>query len=135
MEAIEVSKYRVSTPIVLNGVHDMTICGYSIKGGSASCIDLVNCNNIHITQCELSNSEKLGISLRQCTNVIIEDCQVDNVWGGVQSVNGYNVQVRNNAIRKIAPGGIMVKFENTNLELINIHNYSSDNDLPYHQHI
>ncbi len=113
----------------------MTIYGYSIKGGSSSCIDLVNCSNIHIAQCELYNSEQLGINLNQCANVIIEDCHVDNVWGGVQSVNGVNIQVRNNSISKIAPRGVLVRFQNTIAEAMETHNYCADNDLPYDQHM
>ena len=104
--------YRISEPIVLTGVHDITICAYSIGGGMFPCIDLVDCYNIHITQCELHDSRKLGISLKGCTNVLIEDCCLDNVQSGICSVNGSNIQVRNNKIQKLGPHGAMVKFEN-----------------------
>ena len=110
---MEKVNYRSSRPISLHGVHDVTICAYSINGGAFSCIDLVDCYNIHITQCELLNSDQLGINLRGCANVVIEDCYVANVSAGVHSLNGSNIQVRNNKIKKLGPQGMLVRFENT----------------------
>lgn len=103
--------YRASRPISLNGVHDITICAYSINGGPFSCIDLVNCYNIHITQCELANSDKLAVNLTGCVNILIDDCHVANVSGGIYSLNGVNIQVKNNRIKKLAPKGVLVSFE------------------------
>lgn len=109
-------RYRMSEPIALEGVHDMTICAYSINGGMLPCIDLVNCYNIHITQCELFNSQKLGIKLVGCANVMIEDCCIDNVANGIFSVNGVNIEVKNNKISHLQPRGMVVRFENTGME-------------------
>jgi len=103
--------YRVSRPISLNGVHDITICAYSINGGCFSCIDLVNCYNIHITQCELMNSDQPGVNLTGCTNVLIDNCRVANVSTGIHSLNGSNIQVKNNKIKKLGPKGTLVSFE------------------------
>jgi polygalacturonase len=108
---MENSNYRVSQPISLSGVHDVTICAYSINGGPFSCIDLVNCYNIHITQCELVNSDQTGIKLTGCSNILIDDCYVANVSSGIHSLNGMNIQVKNNKIKKLAPHGVLVKFE------------------------
>jgi len=108
---MENSNYRVSRPISLNGVHDITICAYSINGGAFSCIDLVNCYNIHITQCELVNSDQLGINLTGCANILIDNCYVANVLSGIHSLNGVNIQVKNNEIKKRGPKGMLVSFE------------------------
>jgi len=108
---MENSSYRVSAPISLNGVHDITICAYSINGGLCPCIDLVNCCNVHITQCELLNSAQMGIKLTSCANIIIDNCYVANVSSGIHSVNGVNIHVKNNKMKKLAPNGVWVKFE------------------------
>lgn len=104
--------YRVSRPISLTGVHDLTICAYSIKGGPFSCIDLVDCYNIHITQCELTNSDQPGVNLTNCANILIDNCFVANVVTGIHSLNGSNIQVRNNKIKQLRPEGALVSFEN-----------------------
>jgi hypothetical protein len=110
---MESSNYRVSQPISLSGVHDVTICAYSINGGPCSCIDLVDCYNIHITQCELVNSDQTGIKLTGCANILIDDRYVANVSSGIHSLNGVNIQVKNNKIKKLAPHGVLVRFECT----------------------
>ncbi|HZX59067.1 MAG TPA: hypothetical protein VFE54_10085, partial [Mucilaginibacter sp.] len=51
-------------------------------------------------------------NLTCCANVLIEDCHVANVSGGVHSLNGINIQVKNNKIKKLAPKGMLVSFEN-----------------------
>jgi hypothetical protein len=121
--------YRVSRPISLNGVHDLTICAYSIKGGPFSCIDLVDCYNIHITQCELTNSEQPGVNLTNCANVLIDNCYVADVLTGIHSLNGSNIQVRNNKITKLAPKGVLVSFENTDADAAEVSSYAMNNYL------
>ena len=121
--------YRVSRPISLNGVHDLTICAYSIKGGPFSCIDLVDCYNVHITQCELTNSDQLGINLTNCANVLIDNCYVADVLTGIHSLNGSNIQVRNNKITKLAPKGVLVSFENTDTDAAEVSSYAMNNYL------
>jgi len=121
--------YRVSRPISLNGVHDITICAYSINGGPFSCIDLVNCYNIHITQCELANSDKLAVNLTGCANVLIDDCRVTNVSGGIYSLNGVNIQVKNNKLKKLGPNGVLVSFENIGTDMANASSCAVNNLL------
>ncbi|MGZ3751690.1 MAG: right-handed parallel beta-helix repeat-containing protein [Mucilaginibacter sp.] len=126
---MENENYRVSQPISLFGVHDMTICGYSINGGASSCIDLVNCSNIHITQCELVNSDQLGVNLTECTNILIDNCYVANVSSGIHSLNGVNIQVRNNTIKKLGPNSILVRFESTGIDVAKATSYCTNNQL------
>jgi hypothetical protein len=109
------SNYKASQPISLNGVHDITISGDSIRGGALSCISLVNCYNIHITHCKLVNSSTFGVSLSGCTNVVVEDSYVANVLTGVHSFNSRSISVMNNKMSNLSgpqSGGTMVEFEN-----------------------
>jgi hypothetical protein len=109
------SNYKVSQPISLNGAQDMTISGDLINGGGLSCINLVNCHNIHITHCKLVNSSKMGVNLSSCSNIIVDDCYVANVAIGVYSYGGRNISVMNNKMNNILDqqsGGAMVAFEN-----------------------
>jgi polygalacturonase len=121
--------YRVSRPISLNGVHDITICAYSINGEPFSCIELVNCFNIHITECELINSDKLGVTLSGCANVLIDNCNVANVSAGIHSLNGVNIQVKNNKIEKLGPKGKLVSFEHTDADAAEASSYAINNRL------
>ena len=121
--------YRISRPIALTGVHDLTICAYAIKGGPFSCIDLVDCYNIHITQCELTNSDQLGVNLTNCANVLIDNCYVANVLTGVHSLNGSNIQVRNNKIKQLRPKGMLVSFENIDTDAAEVSSYATNNYL------
>jgi polygalacturonase len=107
---------KPSQPITLNGAHDITISGYTINGGSASCIDMANCYNIHITNCKLINSDKLGVNLSNCHNVVIDSCQIDNVSAGIYSLNGTNVQVKDNKIGSLTgQGKVSFAFENAGI--------------------
>ena len=126
---MESSNYRISQPISLNGVHDITICDYSINGGASPCIDLVDCYNIHITQCELLNSDLSGVSLTGCDNILIDNCYVANVLDGIHSLNGSNIQVKNNKIKKIGPQCMLVRFENTGRYTAGASSYSINNQF------
>jgi hypothetical protein len=126
---MENSNHRVSQPITLNGAHDITICDYLINGGASSCIDLVNCYNIHITQCELVNSDRLGINLTDCANILIDNCCVTNVSSGIHSLNGVNIQVKNNRIKQLRPKGMLVEFENTGFDVSEVSGYAINNQL------
>jgi parallel beta-helix repeat protein len=121
--------YRVSRPIALNGVHDITICAYTINGGPFSCIDLVDCYNVHITQCQLTNSDQLGINLTNCANILIDNCYVANVLTGIHSLNGSNIQVKNNKITKLAPKGTLVSFENIGTDTAEVSSCAMNNYL------
>ena len=124
-------QYKVSQPIVLNGAHDMTISGYSISGGSASCIDLTNCYNIHITGCQLSNSDKMAINLSTCKNVIVDNCEVNNVQVGVYAFNSGSVQVKENTFKSILGSAhAFVAFENSDSDINNpASNKAADNQV------
>jgi len=111
--------YKISQPISLNGAHDITISGESISGGSLSCIDLVNCYNIHITRCKLTNSDKFAVNLSHCTNIIVDSCYVDNVATGIYAFNSRGIQVKNNKMKNLSGSqqGVMVAFENLSTDI------------------
>lgn len=121
--------YRISRPIALSDVHDLTICAYSIKGGPFSCIELVDCYNIHITQCELTNSDQPGVKLTNCANILIDNCVVANVLTGIHSLNGSNIQVRDNKIKQLRRNGALVSFENIDVAAAEVSSYAMNNYL------
>src|SRR5579872_5141803 len=55
------TSYKTSAVINYTDQHDITISGLSIKGGTVPSITLINCYNVHITQCSLGNSTTVGI--------------------------------------------------------------------------
>ncbi|HTE00537.1 MAG TPA: right-handed parallel beta-helix repeat-containing protein [Mucilaginibacter sp.] len=113
--AATASKYKFSNPISLNGAHDITISGDSINGGSQVCINLVGCNNIHITNCRLGNSKTLGIQLSNCTNILIDYNYITNVSTGVYAVGSKTVRVNYNEMKNMQgpyPRGAFVQFDN-----------------------
>ncbi|HTD99611.1 MAG TPA: right-handed parallel beta-helix repeat-containing protein [Mucilaginibacter sp.] len=76
-------RYVATAPINLNGKSNMTIRGDSINGGTAMCLHLTNCSNIHITRCKFQNSKERGIRLDNCTNITIDSCYFTKVADGV----------------------------------------------------
>lgn len=114
-DAATTSKYKFSNPISLNGAHDITINGDSINGGSQACINLMNCNNIHITNCRLANSKTLGIQISNCTNILIDYNYITNVATGVYVVNSKTVRVNYNQMKNMQgpyPRGAFIQFDN-----------------------
>src|ERR1700753_3077786 len=60
-------RHHTPSPVIgLNGMHDVTISGKIIAGGSAPCISLENCYNVHITSNKLWRSKNVGIRLYNC---------------------------------------------------------------------
>lgn len=81
------SGYTSSSPINLNGSHDITISGKLINGGSVPAISLTNCYNVHITKNMLGNSTDVGVFLYNCYNVTVDYNNITNVSTGVYVVN------------------------------------------------
>ncbi|MFB9841007.1 right-handed parallel beta-helix repeat-containing protein [Mucilaginibacter ginsenosidivorans] len=107
------TNYKTTQPISLNGAHDITISGDVINGGTLSCIDLINCYNIHITRCKLVNSSKFAVNLSQCSNIVVDSCYIDNVATCVYAFNSRGVQVKNNKMTNLpGPQPVMTAFEN-----------------------
>ena len=84
-----------TAPISLYKKSNVTISGASITGGSAPCIQLTNCTNIHITKCKLTGSTNYGILIGSgCSNILIDSCLITNVATGVFAVSCPNGQIR-----------------------------------------
>jgi parallel beta-helix repeat protein len=121
---------KVSQPISLNGAHDITISGYSITGGSASCIDLTNCYNIHITGCQLLNSDKAAINLAKCSNIIVDDCKVSGTVSGVYALDSRSIQVMNNSMSNITgQEKALAAFQNNDTNAADAASNVSSNNL------
>ena len=111
------SVYTPSNVISLSNVHDITISGKSIAGGSTPCIFLSNCYNIHITGNKLYNSTDVGIHLYKCYNVTVENNYFTNVSTGVyaeQTTAGGIVVNTNQFLNMVGPfpRGQFVQFNN-----------------------
>lgn len=117
--ARSVVAYTSSAPINLNGAHDITISGYSIRGGSVPAITLSNCYNVHITQNSLGNSSDVGINLYHCYNITVDYNYVTNVSTGVyvDHPTGGGIVVNNNQFLNMNgpfPRGQFVQFNTVN---------------------
>ena len=107
------SKYKVSGPIYLNGVNNITINGDSINAGSSIGITLINCKNIHITKSRIQNGTQRGIFVSACTNVLIDSCYISNVALGVYAHDSFQVRVLNNQLLNMkGPAGSFIQFDN-----------------------
>jgi hypothetical protein len=109
------SGYTSSSPINLNGSHDITISGKSINGGSVPAITLTNCYNVHITKNMLGNSTDVGVYLYNCYNVTVDYNNITNVSTGVYVVNttGGGIVVNYNQFKNMVgpmPRGQFVQF-------------------------
>lgn len=107
--------FKPSQPISLNGAHDITIRGYLISGGERSCISLVNCYNIRITNCKLTNSGISGVNLNECSTITMDSCYVENAPAGLYALNSKSIAVKNNKMKNIRgaePGSVLVQFDN-----------------------
>ncbi len=107
--------FTASSPINLNGQHDITISGKSINGGNLPAISLANCYNVHITANSLGNSTDVGIYLYNCYNITIDNNYINHVSGGVyvDHSTGGGIIITNNQFLNMqgpAPRGQFVQF-------------------------
>ena len=82
--------YIRSRPIEYRNKNNVTIKNLSIDvaGESEICINLINCQNVHITRCRLINTASYAINLYNCRSITIDSCYISNVGFGVYAVNG-----------------------------------------------
>jgi hypothetical protein len=105
--------YKISAPISLTGVSNLTISGDSIEGGTVPCITLTNCTNIHINHCKLFNSTTTGVNLSNCVNISVDSSYISNVSSGVYATNCQTIQVVGNQMKNMMgpfPRGQFVQF-------------------------
>ena len=105
--------YKISAPISLTGVNNITISGDSIKGGTVPCITLTNCTNVHITHCKLFNSTTVGVNLSNCVNILVDSSYISNVSTGVYATTCQTIQVVANQMKNMMgpfPRGQFVQF-------------------------
>lgn len=116
---IQGPSYKLSAPIKLNGVHNLTISGDSIAGGSVPCIQLLNCSNIHITKCRLLNSSHEGIFIWNCSGITVDSCYISKVSTGIFVLDCTKGSIHINANQLLNmvgpyPKGDFIQFSNVN---------------------
>jgi len=109
------TSYNTSAVINYTGLHDITISGIAIKGGTVPSISLSNCYNVHITQCSLGNSTQVGIQLYNCYNITIDYTFITNCSTGIYVINTTKggIVIQNNQflnMRGPYPRGQAVQF-------------------------
>lgn len=126
--------YSTSGAITLTNVHDITISGKSIAGGTVPCIFLSNCYNIHITGNKLYNSTDVGIHLYKCYNITVDNNYFTKVSSGVyaeQTTAGGIVVNSNQFLNMVGPfpRGQFVQFNNVSGPGNSISNNKGENIL------
>jgi parallel beta helix pectate lyase-like protein len=112
------SAYTYSAPILLQNQNNVTISGDSINGGSKPCISLINCTNIHITNCKLQNGTTVnstGVNTLNCTGITVDNCLITKVSTGVYAQASQQINVNNNQFLNMMgpfPRGAYVQFNN-----------------------
>ena len=105
--------YKVSSPIVLNGVSNKIISRLEIVNPSGHCIKLSNCSNITIQNCKLGPSKNEGVYLYKCTNITVKNCSMDSIDTGVFAVSCTGIKIIYNDVKNVQgpePRGQMVQF-------------------------
>jgi parallel beta helix pectate lyase-like protein len=108
-------RHKYSEPIIIKNAHDLVIRGDSINGDDEPCLQIINCNNIHITHCYLGNSSKVGLYIYQSANIKVDSCFVTNVSTGVYAVESYAISVMHCEGKNMVgpfPRGAFVQFNN-----------------------
>ena len=107
--------YEVTSPIILNNVHDQTITNLEISNSSGHCIQLTNCTNITILNCKLTHSKGEGVYLSNCNEITVSNCFMDSVESGVVANICTGIKVIYNDVKNVLgpmPRGQMVQFGN-----------------------
>jgi parallel beta-helix repeat protein len=106
--------------MILKGAHDLVIMNKSIKGGSDVCITLIDCYNIKIINCKLTNSSEPGIYIYNCNNIVVQESFFSNVSTGIYAENSFKggIKVTHNRFINMQgpfPRGQCIQFNNINI--------------------
>ena len=108
------SIYKLSAPIVWNGISGQTISGIDIENAPGNSIELTNCKNITIQNSKIAHSKGIGIKLYNCTNITITNCFIDSVSSGVNACASTGIKFEHNQVRNVLgpmPRGQMIQFD------------------------
>jgi len=64
-----------------------------------SIIGFEDCSDVRISNTTMRNCDKMGIIVRRCNDVVINNCHISNTWNGIVSQSSRNVDITNNNIR------------------------------------
>jgi len=124
--------YKTSLPVSYSGKSNFVISGLSFTGGT-NCIQLTNCSNVTITNCEMKGASKYEIYITgNCKNIKVLYNYISGGIAGVHAENSSSIVVNHNQIGDILgpfPGGNFVQFVNVSGPKSSI-NYNRCEDLP-----
>lgn len=108
-----------NSPMLIKGAHDLVISNKNIKGGTDACITLIDCYNIKIINCKLTNSSEPGIYIYNSNNVVVQENFFSNVSTGVYVENSFKggIKVSHNRFINMLgpfPRGQCIQFNNVN---------------------
>jgi hypothetical protein len=64
-----------------------------------SIIGFEECSDVKISNITMRNCDKMGIIVRRCNEVVINNCHISNTWNGIVSQSSRNVDITNNYTR------------------------------------
>ena len=73
-----------------------------------SIIGFEDCSDVRISNITMRNCDKMGIIVRRCNGVVINNCATSNTWNGIVSQSSRNVDITNNTIRTCHGDGIYI---------------------------
>jgi parallel beta-helix repeat protein len=106
--------YKISAPIIWNGINGQTISGLDIENAPGNSIELTNCSNITIQNCRIANSKGIGIKLYGCSNITITNCSMESVSSGVNACTCTGIKFEYNEVKNVLgpmPRGQMIQFD------------------------
>jgi hypothetical protein len=106
--------YRISGPIVRDGIKNKSISFLEISNPDGYCIKLTNCSDIVIQYCKLGPSKNEGIYLYNCKNITVSYCSMEDISTGVSAVESRGIKVIYNDVKNVKgpyPRGQMVQFD------------------------
>jgi hypothetical protein len=108
------NKMTVTAPLLLKDKQSLVLRGLKITSSPENCISLHNCTDIIIEQCELGAADGEGVSINSCRNITIRDCRFRDVRSGVYAVISQNIAVESCAFQNVRgpmPRGQAVQFD------------------------
>ncbi|MGB5943771.1 MAG: right-handed parallel beta-helix repeat-containing protein [Leeuwenhoekiella sp.] len=105
--------YTESKPITISGKDGLRLQGLKIEGAKGNGITLRNCSNVIIENCKFDSAEGNGIELFNCSNVTIKNCVMQDIATGVYAIKCQKVSVEHISVKNVTgpyPRGQMVQF-------------------------
>jgi hypothetical protein len=91
-------------------VHTMTIDiqEKTQNNDGISIIGFEDCSGVKISNITMRNCDKMGIIVRRCNEVVINNCHISNTWSAIVSQSSRNVDITSNNIHTCHGDGIYI---------------------------